>query len=192
MIIVVSGVKGAGKSKVIEYVTKQKPMKVIRVGDYFEKVFKEKGLKRDEGDKVIRKREYVDIQKKVFKEIKNDLEEDTIIDTNLFFTKPGGFYPGLPAFALDIIKPDAIVLLEYKPEFILQRRNKDLKELGRERSAAFDIEGIKLEQEVQKHYAFICSELCQCTVKILKRYEPETYEFEHAEKNAEEILKIIK
>jgi len=56
MIIVVSGVKGAGKSKVIEYVTKQKPMKVIRVGDYFEKVFKEKGLKRDEGDKVIRKR----------------------------------------------------------------------------------------------------------------------------------------
>ena len=57
MIIVISGVKGAGKSKVIEFVTKQKPIKVIRVGDYFEKIFKEKGLKRDEADQAIRKRD---------------------------------------------------------------------------------------------------------------------------------------
>ncbi len=192
MIIVISGVKGAGKSKVIEFVTKQKPIKVIKVGDYFEKIFKEKGLKRDEADQAIRKQDYVGLQKQAFEQIKNDLEENTIIDTNMFLTKPEGFYPGLPTFALDVIKPDIIVLLEYKPEFILQRRQKDIKELGRQRSAALDIKGIKLEQEVQRHYAFVCSELTQCTVKIIRRDEPEEQEFDHAKMNADEILKLIK
>jgi len=192
MIIIISGVKGAGKSKTIEYILKQKEMKIIRVGDYFEKVFNEKGLKRDEGDKTIGKKKYLEIQKKIYSQIKNDLEEDTIIDTNMFFTKKQGFYPGLPEFALKEIKPDIIIILEYKPGFILERRNKDIKEVGRQRSAALDEEGIKLEQEIQKHYAFACSELVACTVKIIKRYEQESHEFEHAEKNAEEILKIIK
>ena len=87
MIIVISGVKGAGKSKTIEYILKQKEMKIIRVGDYFEKVFNEKGLKRDEGDKTIGKKKYLEIQKKIYSQIKNNLEDNTIIDTNMFFTK---------------------------------------------------------------------------------------------------------
>lgn len=192
MIIVISGVKGAGKSKTIEYILKQKPMKVIRIGDYFEKVFNERGFKRDEGDTKIHKKEYLEIQKQVFSQIKNDLEENTIIDTNMFFTKIQGFYPGLPEFALKQIMLDTIVILEYKPEFILQRRNKDIKEIGRDRSASLNEQGIELEQSVQRYYAFACSELIACTVKIIRRYEDESYEFEHAEKNAEEIIKLIK
>jgi adenylate kinase len=194
MRIVVSGVKGAGKSTTIKFMLEKKPdIKVITVGDYFEKAFKKFGLKRDEGDRVITKEIHKKIQKETFDMIAKELKKhkNTIVDTNLFFTKTEGFFPGLPKDALKNIEPDAIVLMEYKPEFILSRREKDIKAIGRERSASLTIEGIELEQEVQRNYALACSELTGCTVMILRRYESEKYDFEHAKNNAEEILKIF-
>jgi len=133
------------------------------------------------------------IQKETFDMIAKEVKKhkNVIIDTNLFFTKTEGFFPGLPENVLKKIEPDAIVLMEYKPEFILSRREKDMKIIGRKRSASLTIEGIELEQEVQRNYALVCSELTGCTVMILRRYEPEKYEFEHGKNNAEEILKIF-
>jgi len=194
MRIVVSGVKGSGKSTVIDRVLKKgSDIKLIRVGDYFEKIFNARGLKRDEGDKNIGRAEYVEFHKKTFEQVGKEIKKhkDVIIDTNLFFTKTDGYYPGLPFFALKEVDADIIVLLEYKPEFILERRNKDIKKLGRKRSAELTVEGIEWEQMIQRHYAFVCSELMACTVKIIRRQEQESYEFEHAEKNAEEILKLF-
>ena len=194
MKVVVSGVKGAGKSTTIKFVLEKKPdIKVITVGNYFEKAFEKLGLKRDQGDKAITKEIHKKLQKEAFNMIVKEMEKykNVIIDTNLFFTKTEGFFPGLPENVLKKIEPDAIVLMEYKPEFILSRREKDIKAIGRERSASLTLEGIELEQEVQRNYAFVCSELTGCTTMILRRYDPEKYEFEHAKKNAEEILKIF-
>jgi adenylate kinase len=195
MKVVVSSVKGGGKSTAIKFVLEKRPdIKVISVGDYFEKAFNKLGLKRDEGDKSVSREEHKQIQIKAFnmiqKEIKN--HKNVIIDTNLFFTKSEGFFPGLPEFVLKKIDPDAIVVMEYKPEFILPRRQKDIKAIGRERSASLTLEGIEMEQTVQRQYAMDCSELTGCTVKILRRDEPEKYEFEHNKSNAEEILKLFK
>ena len=194
MKVVVSGVKGAGKSTTIKFVLEKKPdIKVITVGDYFEKTFKKLGLKRDEGDKAITKKIHEKIQKETFDMIAKEIKKhnNVIIDTNLFFTKSEGIFPGLPENVLKKIELDAIILMEYKPEFILSRREKDIKAIGRERSASLTLEGIELEQEIQRNYALVCSELTGCTVMILREYEPEKYEFEHGKKNAEEILKIF-
>jgi len=194
MKMVISGVKGAGKSTTIKYIIEQKPdIKLIRVGDYFEKIFNQMGFKRDEGDKKIKREDYVKFHKKVFKEIGKECKKhkNVIIDTNMFFTKPEGYYPGLPFFALQELEVDLIALLEYNPKFILERREKDLKEIGRERSAAMTIEGIEKEQEVQKMYAFACSEILSCTVKIIRRDDEEKYEFEHAKENAKELLQLF-
>ena len=194
MKVVVSGVKGAGKSTTIKFVLEKKPdIKVITVGDYFEKAFKKLDLKRDEGDKAITKKMHKRIQKETFDMIAKELKKhkNVIIDTNLFFTKTEGVFPGLPENVLKKIEPDAIVLMEYKSEFILARRERDIKAIGRERSASLTLGGIELEQEVQRNYALTCSELTGCVVMIVRRYEPEKYEFEHGKKNAEEILKIF-
>jgi adenylate kinase len=194
MRVVVSAVKGAGKSTTIKFVLEKRPdIKVISVGDYFERVYKQLGLRRDEGDRGIDRKKHEEIQLKVFKTISEEIRKhkDVIIDTNLFFTKTEGYFPGLPEFAIKKIKPDAIVIMEYKPEFIISRREKDIKTIGRERSASLTVEGIEKEQEIQRYYGFVCSALTGCTVKIIRRDEPEKYEFEHNRKNAEEILKLF-
>ncbi|MEM5793105.1 MAG: AAA family ATPase [Candidatus Aenigmatarchaeota archaeon] len=194
MKMIISGVKGSGKSTTIKYILEKKPdIKVIRVGDYFEKIFKEMGLKRDEGDKKIKREDYVKFHKRVFQEIGKECKKnkDVIIDTNLFFTKPEGYYPGLPMFALQELDVDMIVVLEFNPKFILERRQKDVKEIGRERSAAMDIEGIEKEQDVQRMYAFACSEILSAAVKILRRDKKEKYDFEHAQENAKELLELF-
>jgi len=194
MKVVVSGVKGAGKSTAIKFVLEKRPdIKVITVGDFFEVVYKKLGFKRDEGDKEVSKDHHKKIQIETFNMISKEMKKhkNVIVDTNLFFTKSEGYFPGLPEFVLKKIDPDVILVMEYKPEFILRRREMDIKAVGRERSASLSLEGIEIEQSIQRHYAFACSELTGCTVKILRRDEPEKYEFEHNRKNAEEIIKLF-
>lgn len=194
MKLVVSGVKGAGKSTAIKFVLEKRPdIKVITVGDFFERVYKKLGLKRDEGDRAVSKEKHKKIQIETFNMISKEMKkhENVIIDTNVFFTKTEGYFPGLPEFALKKIDPDVIIIMEYRPEFILERRKKDIKTIGRERSASLTLKGIEMEQNIQRQYAFTCSELTGCTVKILRREEPEEFEFEHNRKNAEEILKLF-
>lgn len=194
MRVIVAGLKGSGKTTVISKVLEKRlDIKLIRVGDYFEKSFSQWGLDRDEGDTKIKSTLYTKLDKEVFKKIREDVMEmeNVIIDTHLLLNKPSGFYPGLSEFKVKELLPDALVVLDYKPEVILGRRNKDLEKIGRKRSGAYDVEGIKKEQEAQKSYAFACSAISGCTVKIIERFEDETYPFEHADKNAEELLKLF-
>jgi len=194
MLAVLVGIKGSGKTTVMKKVLEKNPnIKHIIAGDYFAEFYKQNGLKRDEGDKSVESSEHFRIHKEVFKKIRKEADkyENVIVDTHAFLTKREGFYPGLPMFALEELKPDALIALEYKPEEILKRREKDVKELGRERSAAVTLEGVKLEYQVQRNYLFTASTIVGCTVKLLQKFEPEKYNFEHAEKNAEEILELF-
>jgi len=192
--IVVSAVKGAGKSTALRFVTEKRPdIKVIRVGDYFAKEFEKVGLKRDEGDKGISKDKHSDIQIRIFEQIAKDIEpfENVILDTNLLFRKSEGFFRALPEAALKIIRPDVLVVMEYRPEDILARRQKDIKNLGRERAASLTSEGVEEEQSVQKQYAEECKEIIGCELVVLRQDKPEEYEFQHNKDNSEEILKLF-
>ncbi|MEM4367581.1 MAG: AAA family ATPase [Candidatus Anstonellales archaeon] len=194
MRVIVAGLKGSGKTTVLKYVAHKRPdIKILNAGDFFAQVFQKYGLARDQGDLGIPREKYVNIQKEIFRNLGREAKKhkNVIIDTHLFLTKKEGYYPGLPEFAMKEIDPDAIVVLEYDPKFILKRREKDLKELGRQRSAEFTVDGIEWEQQVQRHFAFASAAFTATTVKIIKRYEKEKREFEHAEKNAEEILKLF-
>lgn len=194
MKIIVTGLKGSGKTTVLKYVTHRRPdIKILNVGDFFAKVFQRYGLDRDQGDLGISREKYVNIQKEIFRSLAREVKKykDVIIDTHLFLTKKEGYYPGLPEFAMKEINPDVIVVLEYNPKFILKRREKDIKEIGRQRSAELTIEGIQYEQDVQRHFAFVSAGYTATAVKIIKRYEKEKFDFEHAQKNADEILKLF-
>jgi len=194
MKIIVAGLKGSGKTTMLKYVAHRRPdIKILNAGDFFLQVFEKHGLTRDQGDLGIPREKYVDIQKEIFRNIAREVRKhkNVIIDTHVFLTKREGYYPGLPEFAMKEINPDVIVLLEFNPQFILKRREKDLKEIGRQRSAELTIEGIEREQEVQRYFAFAAASYTATAVKILRRYEKEKVEFEHAQKNAEEILKLF-
>lgn len=194
MLAILVGIKGSGKTTLMKKILEKKPdIKHIVAGDYFAEYYKQKGLNRDQGDLGVESSEHFRIQREVFKKIREECEKhkNAIVDTHGFLTKKEGFYPGLPMFVLEELRPDTVIGLEYNPKDILQRREKDVKELGRERSAAATLEGVKLEYEVQRNYLFIASAMIGCTVKLIQRFEPESYEFEHAEKNAEEILELF-
>jgi adenylate kinase len=117
--------------------------------------------------------------------------DHVIVDTHAFLTKTEGFYPGLPWFALKELEAEVLIALEFRPEDILQRRKKDEEELGRKRSAASSIEGVKLEYEIQRNFLCSAAGMTGCTVKLLRRMEPESYKFEHVDKNAEELLELF-
>ncbi len=194
MRVIVVGLKGSGKTTVLKRVVEKRPdIKILNAGDYFEKVFKKHGFGRDTGQLGISKQEYLKYHQEIFHEMAKDLKSNkhTIIDTHLFIHKPEGYYPGLPIFALSAINPDVIVIVDYPPQDILKRRRKDEKEIGRKRVAEQTIEGVKKEQQVQESYGYVASGIIGCTLKILKQNRKEKYPFEHAEKNAEEILKLF-
>jgi adenylate kinase len=194
MLAILVGLKGSGKTTVMKKVLeKRSDIKHIVAGDYFAEYYKKKGFSRDEGDLGVDSREHFRIQKEVFKKIREDSEshKHVIVDTHAFLTKKEGYYPGLPLFALQELKPDTIITLDYLSEDILQRRLKDKKELGRERSAELNIDGIKQEQRIQEEFAISAAGAYGCTVKMLRRYEKQEYPFQHADLNAEEIIELF-
>lgn len=194
MRVIVVGLKGCGKTTVLKMVSKKRPdIKILNAGDYFEKVFNRHGFGRDTGQLAISKQDYLKHHQEIFQEMGKDMKnhKNVIVDTHLFIHKPEGFYPGLPIFALSSINPDVIAILDYPAESILKRRMKDEREIKRKRVAERTIEGVKMEQEVQEHYGFVASGVVGCTLKIIRQTKKEKHPFEHAEKSAEEILKLF-
>jgi adenylate kinase len=91
----------------------------------------------------------------------------------------GGYYPGLPEEAIKKIKPDAIVLAEYNPEDIIERRKKDmmLKEKVEYKEGIISMpragreiesyEEIELHQEINRAFATAVSFSVQVVAKLL-------------------------
>lgn len=206
---VVTGVKACGKTTTIQLVQKHIPdIKVFVVGDYFEKVFKQRygdKAQREMTEEIPRK-EAIENQTKVAEMIVKEAKKakHVLIDTNVLFIGKNGYYPGLPYFMLKILDPDVIAVLDVDPETILERRLRDEKiksevitEAGtvakhRVRHAGKTIEEVELEEELQKKYAVACSELIGCSVKIIDLRFKEKEKFEHAKNAANEIIKMIK
>ena len=53
------------------------------------------------------------------------IEGDVIIDTHASVKTPIGYWSGLPANIIQEIGPDLIVLLEFQPDVVITRRQKD-------------------------------------------------------------------
>ncbi len=209
MKIVVTGVKASGKTTTVQFIKKSNPdIKILTVGDFFERIFKEtygKNVKRELTEEISRS----DTLKLTLIVAKQLVEEtkgfrNVIIDSNLLFVKPTGFFPGFNRDFLDILNPDVIVVMEVHPQSILERRVKDEKrtveevtEIGtiarhRTRHAAQTIDGIKTEQEIQRVFALNCASIIGCSVKIINLLFKEREPYEHTRIASEEIMKILK
>ena len=146
-IVVVTGVPGSGKSTVIDGALKQLERegiayRILNYGDVMLELMREEGIKdRDDMRKVSTDR-YREIQREAAKRIAKAAEEKPVIlDTHCLIKKPEGYYPGLPRWVLEELKPESIIVVEASPEEIAGRRIRDI---TRRRDN-------ELEEEIEEH-----------------------------------------
>ena len=132
-LVVVTGVPGAGKSTVIDGALRQLKSQgvkygVINYGDVMLELMRERGgvTDRDEMRKVSAG-PYRQIQREAAKRIARAAKRGpTLVDTHCLIRKPEGYYPGLPLWVLEELKPDSIVIIEASPGEVAGRRAKDV------------------------------------------------------------------
>lgn len=191
MKVVLVAVPGGGKTTIINYVKKRMPeLNVVNYGDVMLELAKERYriADRDEMRKRIPLEDYRRLQLDAALIIAK-LEGDVLIDTHVSIKMQGGYYPGLPLEAARNMMPDAIVLLEYLPEDIIERRKKDLKTVraGREIESEEEIE---MHQQINRIFAASVANSVQCLLIILNLRFKQSREFEHTEIAGERIIEL--
>ena len=129
---IVAGVPGVGKTTVLqelERLSKEKTvrLKVVNFGSVMNELFEQEGRKlhRDH-----MRRQDIGLQSRVqlqaARRIKRmAMKEPLIVDTHMFVRTTDGLWPGTPQKVLEELSPDAIILIEAKPEEIAKRRRQD-------------------------------------------------------------------
>jgi adenylate kinase len=206
--IILLAVPGAGKSTIIQFVQKLRPyVKTIVYGDIM--------LEISQSHKHIHNRDDlrtlpISQQKQIQKEAAHhiaSIEGDVIIDTHASVKTPVGYWSGLPANIIREIGPDLIVLLEFNPDAVMNRRTKDMtiQQPIKTKSGIIitprpsrdheNPEEIELHQDINRHYAIASSHQIGCPLKIIDlRFPEEKAEekaFHHTEVASQEIILIM-
>jgi adenylate kinase len=164
--------------------------KIVNMGDLIFKLAKKKlGIKnRDEMRGKLspdQQRGYQDLTAKQVAKMKNKI---LIIDTHITINTPHGYFPGLSEDTVHILRPDIIVLLEFRPEDVIERRKNDA---GRKRDSETK-EEIELHQTYNREFAIAAAGHVDASVEIINLRYPQKKKFDHAKKAASEIVKLIK
>ncbi len=191
MKIVIAAVPGSGKTTVMKAVAKKIPSaKIVNVGDLIFRIVKEK-LKVKNRDEMRRKltidqqRKYQETVAKKIAKMKNKI---ILVDTHASIKTQHGYFPGLSETTMHTMRPDIIVLLEYRPQDVLERRKKDS-------SRKRDNETVKEIEEHQKYnreFAFAAADHADAAVEIIDLRYRQKKKFDHVKKAANEIVKLIK
>ena len=192
MEIIISAVPGAGKTTILEYIKKKMPkVMIVNEGDLIFEIAKKKlGIKnRDEMRKKLTIEQQRKIQENVAKKISKMKSKIILIDTHLSVKTPSGYFPGLSEKVTSIIKPEVIVILEFNPKDVIERRRKDSK---RKRDMETEKE-IEEHQKANREFAFAAATEAEgATVEIINLRYRQKKLFEHTIKAGNEIVSIIK
>ncbi len=170
--VIIVGIPGVGKttlvSKIVEILkAKQKSVSVHSFGTVMLEEAKKNGVKdRDELRKLSMEKQK-NLQKLAAEKIANLQDDLVIIDTHAFISTNAGFYPGLPNYVLQIIKPANFISVFARPEEIYNRRMKDS---SRQRDLV-SIESIKKELSVQDAMLSSCCVLSGSPMKTVLNSE---------------------
>lgn len=191
MRVIVAAVPGSGKTTIMKLIRKKLPhVKFVTVGDMiFEMVRKKLGIRdRDDMRRKMTIKQQREFQVESAQEISRMKAKDMLIDTHMSIKTPQGFFPALSEVTAHLMKPDVIVLLEYRPKDIVARRRAD-KTRKRDDDSESSIEE---HQEVNRRFAFEAAEHVEAAVKIIDLRFPENKKFDHSKKAAEEIARLFK
>lgn len=168
-IVVITGVPGAGKSTVIDGALKQLKTKgveyeLINYGDVMLELLKRKGVTHRDEIRKFPVGPYREIQREAGKQIARAAElKPVLVDTHCLVKKPEGYYPGLPRWVLEELKPESILIIEATPEEVAGRRTKDA---ARRRDKELLDEVIE-HQQLNRATAVAYAALTGATVRII-------------------------
>ncbi|MFN3804373.1 MAG: adenylate kinase [Pyrobaculum sp.] len=190
MKLVLVALAGSGKTTIMNFVRERLPdVRIVNFGDAMLEIARRKfGIEnRDDMRKKIPVEEYRKIQEEAAEHIAS-IQGDVIIDTHASIKIGGGYYPGLPNRVVSKLRPDVILVIEYSPKVILERRRKDptrFREIESE-------EEIEQHQQANRYFAFAAANASESTVHILDfRDKVEERPFVHAELAAEYIVNLF-
>lgn len=146
--IIVTGIPGVGKTTVMEAAADRAGRKIVVYGSVMFEVASEQGLVAHRDD--MRRMEPA-VQREVQKEAARRMAAmgDIIVDTHCTIKTPKGYLPGLPAWVLDELKPETVVLVEATDAEIAGRRASDE---TRKRDADSE-DQIHEHQEINRRFA---------------------------------------
>lgn len=164
--IVVVGIPGVGKTsllaKMLEVLgSKDRSVTVISFGTTMFDIAKENGVEDRDQLRSLPISEQKELQKAAATRIAERREQIVMIDTHAFVRSPEGYYPGLPAHVLEIIKPTNFVSVTARPEEIFSRRVSDMTR-KRDKVNMLDI---KKELAVQSGMMSACSVITGSPIK---------------------------
>ena len=166
------GVPGVGKSSLVSEVKKKLDMLGLNssIAVFGTMMFHESmkfGIKdRDELRKlpIQKQKELQQMTAKIISLMKNDI---VIIDTHLFINTEIGYYPGLPAYLLEIIKPTLILLILANPDEIYQRRKND----STRNRDQISVESINTDLEISKMMVSASALLTGTTFQLIMNHD---------------------
>ena len=130
-LIVIVGIPGVGKTTVIEklveyLITLDIKSHISVFGSVMLDEAKKIGIKNRDELRTLSVNEQKKLQISAANKISNLKYPFIFVDTHLFITTSEGYCPGLPFDILNSLSPDKIILVEAKPEEIVERRNTDI------------------------------------------------------------------
>ena len=127
------------------------------------------------------------VQEEAAKEISAMKDKIILLDTHVSIETSEGYFPGLSDRTIAIIKPDIIVLLEFNPKDILERRKKDT---SRQRDLD-SVEKIEQHQKINENFAAAAANYAECPLEIISLRTKQKKPFEHAKIAADKIISLI-
>ncbi|MBS3166878.1 adenylate kinase [Candidatus Woesearchaeota archaeon] len=166
--IILVGVPGSGKTTVANKSLEGTDFKIINFGDHITELLKRDGHIKEVDDirSNLKQEIWIEYQKKTAEHI-SKIQGNLLITTHASFMTPIGFFPGLPDWTLQGIKPHVFVIIEARPEEIAQWQAKDT---SRKRGMYFERD-ISLFQEINRIYCVYYSGVTGARVKIIKNEE---------------------
>ena len=170
--VVVVGIPGVGKTTVVSKVVEKlnalnKSVSVHSFGTVMFEEAKENGLKDRDDLRKLTVEEQKNLQKKAAEKIAEHQENIVIIDTHAFISTKEGYYPGLPHYVIQILKPTHFIAVSAKPDEIYNRRTNDD---TRDRDI-ISIGSIKEELDVQDAMLSSCSVLSGSPMNVVLNTE---------------------
>ncbi len=169
-IVILAGVPGAGKTSVAELAIREmaeegEQYKIVNFGDVLFELMKKDGIVeyKDEIRAKVDQDTYVKYQKMAAEKIAEE-EGRIIVTTHMSLMTPSGFYPGLPTYVLERLRPSRIIIIEAPAEEIRMRQEAD-----KTRVRGYDFEkDIDMYQQFNRMYAVAYSAMSGARLKIIQ------------------------
>jgi len=169
-VVVVTGAPGSGKSTVVDGALKK--LKELGVsyelknyGDEMLELMRERhGIKDRDDMRNVPAASYREIQREAARRIAKAAEKKPVlVDTHCLIKKPEGYYPGLPVWVLEELKPEVIIIVESEAKEIAGRRAKDT---SRKRDKEV-LEEVEEHQQLNRAVAMAYATISGAAIRVI-------------------------